>query len=233
MPLMRSYYQNAWLQRPWLVLLALAAAPVFPAAAQGGTGTHVELIPLPVAGTSDTTTTLPVAVSQVDSGGSFVVEVWAQTDDPQGLSSVSTTIQFTQSVAMVSGVTHTTLFSQLTGSDVDNVAGTIVGLTGSHLSTCADQVGVTPMWGRVAILDMQAIGSGTLVVASADTGLLAFGTAICGVGDLLPSQVTYGSAALTVAGAPIPTVSEWGLVVLTLMLMSAGTVAILRRAPCA
>ena len=97
------------------------------------------------------------------------------------------------------------------------------------MSTCVDQVGVAPTWARVAVIEMQAVGSGSLVVESADTGLPALGTAICGVGDLSPAQVAYGIATLTVTAPPIPTVSQWGLMALALMLLGAGTVAITRR----
>ena len=130
---------------------------------------------------------------------------------------------------MVSGVTHTTLFSELPSGDVDNAAGLVVGLSGSHLSPCVDQVGVVPTWARVAILEVQTAGSGSLVIESADTGLPALGTAICGVGDLSPSQVAYGSTTLTVAPPIIPTVSHWGLVFLTGSLMTVGMMTIKRR----
>jgi len=189
----------------------------------------VELVPLQVAGPTDTTTTLPTPVTQVVPGDSFALEVWARTDDAQGLSSVSMNIQFSPAVAVVNTVTHSTIFSELQGGTVDNVAGTVAGLTGSHLSSCADQVGVAPTWARVAVLDMQAVGAGSLVVTSGDTGVLALGTAVCGFGDLLPAQVSYGVATLPVSTTPIPTVSTWGLVVLSLLLLAAGTVVALPR----
>ena len=91
-------------------------------------------------------------------------------------------------------------------------------------------MGVAPTWARAAILEMQVVGSGLLVVESADTGLPALGTAICGVGDLSPSQVAYGTTTVTVTGPLIPTVSQWGLIILALLLSSAATVAITRRA---
>ncbi len=225
MQLMKSTHQHAWLFAMGAALFALLGASPRQAAAQT---VAIELVPVPNAGPNDTTTTLPTPLSLVGPGGSFVVEVWARTDNTQGLSSVSTTVQFDPSLAAVSGITHTALFPELPSGTIDNAAGQVVGLSGSHLSSCVDQVGLTPTWARVALLDMQATGTGSLVIQSADTGQPALGTAICGIGDLLPSQVAYGTAALTVA-APIPTVSQWGLVVLVLLVLIIGSVTILQQ----
>lgn len=223
--------RTTWLPAMGAALLALGVAVPTLAAGKGGTVAVIELVPLSAAGSGDTAAELPAPLNQVDPGESFVVEVWARTDDSQGLSSVSTTVSFDPAVAVVDGVIHTMLFSELLSGDVDNAAGLVVGLSGSHLSSCSDQVGVAPIWARVAMIQMQAVGAGSLVVESADTGLLALGTAICGVGDLSPSQVAYGTAALTVTAPPIPTVSQWGLMALALMLLVVGTVAITRRTP--
>ncbi len=229
MPAMKLNRKNPCLPLTRAILLAVVIAWSTPAVGRGGTVASIELVPLLTAGPGDTTTTLPSPLIQVAPGEPFVVEIWARTGNSQGISSASMTIQFDPSVAIVTSVNHTTLFSSLPNGEVDNVAGLVVGLSGSHLSTCADQVGVMPTWARVAVLDMQAADSGSLVVTSADTGIIAFGTAICGVGDLLPSQVAYGAATLTVTGPPIPTVSQWGLIALTLMLLTAGTIIIKRR----
>ncbi len=229
MQVKRLIRRAAWLPAAGAALLALGVAVPTRAAGKGGTVAVIELVPLSAAGSGDTTSELPAPLDQVDPGESFVVEVWARTDNSMGLSSVSTTISFDPAIAMVDSVIHTVLFSELLSGDVDNDAGLVVGLSGSHLSSCSDQVGVAPNWARVAMIQMQAVGSGLLVVESADTELPALGTAICGVGDLPPSQVAYGTATLTVTAPPIPTVSQWGLMALALMLLSAGTVAIARR----
>ncbi len=221
--------KRAWSHAFSAVLLALFVTPLTPAIGQVA---FVELIPLQAASASDTTTTLPTALKQLDLGQAFVVEVWAQTSDTQGLSSVSTTIQYDPAIATVTGVIHTTLFSELSSGTEDNILGTVAGLSGSHLSSCVDQVGVTPAWARVAILNMLTESTGSLFVQSADTGMPALGTAICGVGDLLPAQVAYGSATLNVSGAPIPTISQWGLIVLVLMMLSVGSVTFSRRTRC-
>jgi len=229
MALMRSTQENARLLVTGAAMLVCLIALPLPANAQTAPVASIELVPVSAAGPSDTTTTLPAPLVEVASGQSFVVEVWARTDDSRGLSSVSTTILFDPAAAVVSGVIHTALFSQLPRGNVDKVLGVVTGLSGSHLSSCVDQVGVTPTWARVAILEMQAAGGGTLPVASSDTGLLALGTAVCGLGDLLPTQVAYGGATLTVTVSTVPTVSLWGVVLLALLMLSAGTVAVARR----
>ncbi len=231
MPVMRFIHRNTCLLVTGAALLAMAAASTTTVAVPGVPVAFIELVPLSTASPGDTITSLPAPLAQVDPGASFVVEVWARTDDTQGLSSVSMNIQFDPTIAVVTGVTHTTLFSSLLSGTVDNANGLVVGLSGSHLSSCADQVGVTPTWARVAILDMQAVDSGVLVVNAVDTGLPALGTAICGVGDLLPSQVAYGTATLTVTAPPIPTVSQWGLMILTLLTLTTGTIVYSKRRP--
>lgn len=227
MKLIKPTSPDTWLPLMSVAMVVLMAASPPTAVAQ--TVATVELVPVSTAGPSDTSTTLPTPLTLVGPGGSFILEVWARTDNPQGLSSVSTTVQFDPTLAIVSVVTHTALFPELPSGSVDNAAGFVAGLSGSHLSSCVDQVGVTPTWARVALLDMQATGSGSLVIQSADTGQPALGTAICGVGDLLPSQVAYGSATLTVTAPPIPTVSQWGLLVLVLLVLIIGSVTIMRQ----
>lgn len=227
MPFMRVIQRRGSNSAVGAALLVLAAGTT-PGAAQ--TVAVIELVPLSAASLSDTTTTLPAPLNEVDPGVTFVVEVWARTDDSRGLSSVSATLQFDPAIASVNSVTHTQLFSELTSGVVDNTAGLVTGLSGSHLSSCVDQVGFTPTWARVAILNMQADGTGSLLIESGDTGSPALGTAVCGLGDLLPAQIAYGTATLTITGPPIPTVSQWGLVILALLLTSVATVLISRRA---
>ncbi len=229
MPMIQHISPAGW--RPFVGTAMLAMLIALPSQAAGQVAT-IELVPVSAAGPSDTAVALPSPLGQADVGQLFVVEVWAQTTDSQGLSSVSATLQFDPAVAVVNTVTHTALFSELPSGTVDNVAGFVVGLSGSHLSTCADQVGVSPNWARVAVLDIQVTDFGSVVVVdSADTGVPALGTAICGVGDLSPAQVAYGSATLSVNGPITPTVSQWGLMVLVLLLLAAGTLVITRRMP--
>ncbi len=206
----------------------VVAASSLPASARAGTIASIELIPVGSASPDDTASALPTALAVVEPGATFAVEVWAQTIDSPGLSSVSATLSFDPSIAEVTGITHTALFSELPTGTPDNVAGLVVGLSGSHLSTCADQVGVSPSWARVAIIDMQAIASGSLVIASADTGMLALGTAICGIGDLSPANVSYGLTTFPVTSDAIPAISEWGVALMGLLLLTAGTLAITR-----
>lgn len=204
---------------------------VSPAVSLGiGTVAVIELVPQLAASADDVTMTLPTALTQVEVGDSFVIEVWAQTLEPQGLSSVSTSIGYDSTLAEVTNVTHTALFSELNNAEIDNSLGLIANLSGSHLSTCVDQVGVAPQWARVAVIAVQATASGSLVMQAGDTGSLTFGTAICGVGDLPPAQIAYGMASVTIVDAPIPAVSTWGLIVTALLIMAAGSIMIDQKA---
>ncbi|MCH7995689.1 MAG: hypothetical protein IIB57_14770, partial [Planctomycetes bacterium] len=60
-------------------------------------------------------------------------------------------------------------------------------------------------------------------------GSLVFGTAVCGVGDLDPANITYGAVSVIVGDLNIPAVSEWGLIVMFLLVLVAGTLVYMRR----
>ncbi len=154
---------------------------------------EIRIVALPSASASDTMSTLPNSSTQFLNDASFVVEVWAQTTHANGLSSVSTDIAFTSTLANVTNITHSAKFNVLTGGTVNNTNGTIDNLSGSHLGPCSDAVGVSPNWARVAMLNVTASASGTLLVQTGPTGSPIYGTAICGVGNITDAQIVFGS----------------------------------------
>lgn len=194
-----------------------------------GAPAEIRLIVVASPSPSDVTATLPPTLSYVHESTPFYCEVWAQTTNASGLSSVSLDLLFDP--VLVSGVSiiHSTLFGGLTNGSIDNTSGVIDDLSGSHVGPCTDAVAVAPNWARVAIIDMSAIGYGTTSLQAAATGSPAFGTAICGVGDISPAQIQYSAAALGIGEPLVPTVSQWGLVILALCLLLAGTVVLRGR----
>lgn len=156
----------------------------------------IRLVALPSASASDTLTTLPTSSTQLLNDASFVVEMWAQTTHANGLSSVSADVAFTSALASVNNITHSATFNVLTSGTINNTNGTIDNLSGSHLGPCSDAVGMSPNWARVAILNMTASASGTLVVQTAPAGSPIYGTAICGVGNLADAQIVFGSVSV-------------------------------------
>lgn len=219
--------------RQWLLtgaaILATCASTSVVTAGQprGGSAATVALVPLTAAGPDDRLSALPTAEHYAALGGTFIVEVWAQTADPAGLSSVSTDIAFDTTVS-VNSVTHTALFSELGHDIIDNPAGRIDDLSGSHLGPCTDLVGVAPEWARVAIIEMAADSPGLVTIASSDPGSLIYGTAVCGVGDLDPATISYGSDFVAVGQVPVPAVTTWGLAAMTLLVAVAATLAFRR-----
>jgi hypothetical protein len=145
---------------------------------------------------SDTVTTLPTSSTHFLNDASFVVEVWAQTTDARGLSSVSADVAFTATRASVTGITHSATFNVLTAGATNNADETIDNLSGSHLGPCSDAVAASPNWVRVAILNVTASASGALLVQTGPTGSPIYGTAICGVGNLGDAQIVFGSVSV-------------------------------------
>ena len=188
----------------------------------------INLVILSAPSGSDTGSSLPVSQSVAAPGSTFFVEVWAQTTHPNGLTSVSLDIAFDSTLATGVSITHTALFSELQNGTIDNPSGLVDDLSGSHLGPCADAVGVSPNWARVAVMETSALGEGTLLLVSAPTGSPAFGTAICAVGDIDPAEVSFGEITLHIIGGDIPAVSEWGLLVMGLLVLVAGTLVMPR-----
>ncbi|MFQ5463651.1 MAG: cohesin domain-containing protein, partial [Phycisphaerae bacterium] len=154
---------------------------------------------------TDTSTTLPLSdATAFVAGETFLVEVWAQTTHPSGLSAVSLDIQFDPlEVAVVlpgtppfsAGIFHGLLFTGLTNGTADNVAGIVDDLSGSYVpgaGCAASPVGDGPInWVRVAIVEMQALVDGSPMIAPGPTGNPVFGTAACGLANSPESDITY------------------------------------------
>lgn len=193
----------------------------------------IELVPLSAPGPvgQDQAAALPVPETAIPVGGTTFVEIWAQTTDANGLAQVTTDLSFDPSLLSGVNVTHTALFSVFpcgAAGDpfpcvggIDNVAGVIDNISGSHLSgMCADQVGVAPNWARVAIVEMAGTAEGFALLQSSDANDPTFVVSNCG--SLIPPAVQFGSTIITI-GQPVPTVSTWGMIVMTLLLLTGGT----------
>jgi len=208
------------------VIMAMAWTPF---AQAGGGLVSVALIPRSAAGPGDQTAALPTPETGWLPGSIPVVEVWAQTVDSSGLSSVSVDVAFTSNLS-VTGVTPTVLFSELTHGIIDNAAGVIDDLSGSHLSQCTDQIGVAPQWARLAVIQLSADAAGVATVQALPSDSMVYGTAVCGVGDVNPTNITFGQATLQVGDVAIPALSDWGLVIMTSLLLVVATLILNARA---
>ena len=217
----RRRYYIAWAMTSIFVLMHGAAETL-------GAVVDINLVALSAASGSDTASSLPASQSTVAPGSTFFVEVWAQTTHPNGLTSVSLDIAFDSTLATGVSITHAALFSELQNGTIDNPNGLVDDLSGSHLGPCTDAVGVSPNWARVTVIEMSALGEGTLLLESAPTGSPAFGTAICAVGDVDPAEVSFGAIGLHMIEGDIPAVSEWGLLVMGLLVLVAGTLVMPR-----
>jgi len=193
--------------------------------------TEFRLAALSAPSGSETSASVPASQFNFALGSSIYLEVWVQTTDPNGLSSASLDLTFDPALAGGIAITPTALFSSLTHGIIDNGAGLIDDLSGSHLGPCTDAVAVAPNWARLAIVEFAANAEGVLHLNGAPTGSVIYGTAVCGVGDIDPGSVAYGSVTVSLGDAGIPAASTWGVLTMTLLLVIAGTLLMTRRWP--
>jgi hypothetical protein len=175
----------------------------------------------------ETANVLPSSQAAFQIGSDFVCEIWATTGNGSGLSSISVDVSFDPGIVSAGAITHAPLFSALPNGTIG--PGLVDNLSGSHLGACTDAVGVSPTWARVAVVDLTAVDVGIGVVQLLETGNPAYGSAICGVGDIDPQQVLFGSAGVQITVTGIPTLSAWGIVALFLLTATAGSVIASRR----
>jgi len=177
-------------------LVAAALCVMYADAAWGQTA-EIRLVAPANPSPSDVVATLPTSQSYYLNDAVFVVEVWAQTSNSNGLSSVSADVSFDPALANLTAITHSTVFGVLTHGAINNLSGLVDDLSGSHLGPCTDALGVAPNWARVATLDASAMASGVLTFQSAATGSAVYNTSLCGVGDIPDAQVAFGSVTVT------------------------------------
>src|SRR3990172_9269781 len=103
------------------------------ASAASGAVVDFQLTALSTPSGSDTAVTVPTSQPSFALGSSIFLEVWAQTTNANGLSSASLDLLFNSSSATAVSVTHSSIFSTLTHSSINNPSGVIDELSGSHL----------------------------------------------------------------------------------------------------
>ncbi|UCE58164.1 MAG: DNRLRE domain-containing protein [Phycisphaerales bacterium] len=166
----------------------------------------IELVTVDTPSAGDETTVLPTAQTEYEPGQTFFAEVWAQTVEATGLTSVTTDIFFDNAVVSAVDIEHTTLFMFWPNGAIDNTAGEINVLSGTVLPTspdpCTPPAGFEPSWGRVAIIEMYADALGSSPIVSADSGQGPsglYGTAICNeFFNLDPSEIDFRQTVVNV-----------------------------------
>ncbi|MCO6439044.1 MAG: hypothetical protein J5J06_18280 [Phycisphaerae bacterium] len=153
---------------------------------------------------SDSAASVPISQTNFDVSAVVFLEVWVQTDNPNGLSSASLDLQFDSSRVTAASVTASSIFAELVHGVIDNPGGVIDDLSGSHLGACADVIAVAPMWARVAIVEFIADAEGGVLFEAGATGSDIYGSAICGVGDVDPIDILYDTVSITVGNAEVP-----------------------------
>jgi hypothetical protein len=209
------------------LLLGLAVVLALSGSANGAV-ISFRLAALSSPSTNDQVKSVPASRTNFALGSSIFLEVWVQTINPSGLSSASLDLSFESSLATAVEVTHSSVFSALVHSLINNPAGFIDDLSGSHLGPCADAVGVSPNWGRVAVVEFTANADGVLTFRSLPSGSPVYGSAICGVGDINPNDISFNPVIVAIGPAAIPATSPSSLMAMSLLILIAGSIALSR-----
>lgn len=210
------------------VPLCMTAVCLAVASAAKGAVVDFQLTALTAPSGSDVASTVPPSQNSFALTSSIFLEVWAQTSNSNGVSSASVDLLFNSSLTTAVSVTHSSTFSALTHSAIDNPSGVVDDLSGSHLGPCTDAIAVAPNWSRVAVVEFTADAEGPLSIQAVATGSQVYGTALCGLGDVDPANIGFDSVTATVGDAAIPATSTWGLVTMSLLILVAGTIAFRR-----
>ncbi len=206
----------------------VAVVVLVAASAANGAVVDFQLTALATPSGSDTAATVPASQPTFALGSSMFLEVWIETANSNGVSSASVDLSFNSSLTTAVSVTHSSVFSTLTHSSINNPLGVVDDLSGSHLGPCTDAIAVAPSWARVAVVEFTANANGALTIQAVAAGSPVYGTALCGLGDVDPANISFDSVTVTLGDAPIPAVSTWGLVAMSLFILVAGTIALRR-----
>lgn len=148
---------------------------------------------------------------------SFVVELWASDigDLNTGITGLFVDLDFNPPDLQVTSLTNSATFSTLADGSFDNGAGTVTNFGGTNFSP----QGIEPTWVKIGEVAFTASNEGPSDIISSlgVGGLGVFGRPPPGPGETRLGDTTYGCT------VPVPTVSQWGTVVLTLLLATAGT----------
>ncbi len=131
----RKYDDDPTMTYPSTATGATAARSVFAATSSTGSTPEidVQLVPVTTVGASDTTATLPSAVSQVAAGGSFYVEVWAENADgtSNGITGADLDISFDPTKVSAGTINHGSIYDTLTSGTVNNTTGVVTDFSGN------------------------------------------------------------------------------------------------------
>jgi len=193
-----------------------------------GASAEFRLAALPAPSSTGTSTVVPPSQTGFASGATVYLEVWVQTAAAEGLSSASLDVSFNPLRAAAAAITASPIFAELQHGTIDNAVGMIDDLSGSHLGPCTDGVATSPDWVRMAVVELTANADGPLRFDALPSGSAVYGTALCGVGDIDPTDITYRPATVLVGDQSIPAASTWGLIAMGLLLLVAGTLLVNR-----
>lgn len=172
-------------------------------AAPSAAAATVALVALDTPGPGGDVGPLPSSIATVPFGGTFFLEVWAQTTSANGLAQVSADIAFDPAAAEAVAIVHTAPFDLFRAGTIDNAVGLLDDVSGSHspdTPPCSDGLGASPLWARLAIIEMRAEAAGLASFVPGASGSPIFVVSECGSFEV-PS-VGYVGASVRIEEAP-------------------------------
>lgn len=183
-----------------LIALVCMAATVCWGDAYGSSRVSLRVVAVETPGLSDETDLLPTSRTRFLDGSGFSLELWASTVEPGGFASVYADLNFGHGPLTAIDLTATELFDLFPSGHMNDQG--VDDMGGSHQGPvdCGQPVGVEPHWVRVAIVEMQVDGVGTVALRLVGSDSLVFGTAICGeLGNVRPEEIDFGMPLLVTA----------------------------------
>ena len=158
-----------------------------------GTEVDVRLVPLATPSSSDTATTLPVALADVPAGNSFYLEVWTKdTGTPaQGISGGFLDIQYNPALLNATGLSNGSTYTLFPSGTIDNLSG-MVDDFGGDWSVSGPTPGLTS-WARLGYIDFTRTVAGAVTFTPSASTLDEF------------SRFSGGSASWSQVNAPAAT----------------------------
>jgi hypothetical protein len=191
------------------------------------TDVELRLVPLIAPSGLDATTDPDALPGQLCSisplPSTFTLELW--TSDigvlNTGVTGFFADLAFDPNILQVNGVTNGASFPILSGGSFDNIAGTVTNFGGLNQTA----QGIEPQWAKLGHVQFTAIGAAPTQITSA---VGAGGVGVFGRPPPPPAEIRLGAAEY---GCPplIPTVSQWGMIVRALLVLTAGTILFRKR----
>ena len=195
-------FPTAWVPAPSGASAETEA--LFTEAAAPGSLVDVELVAVATPTSTDTVATLPLSLTTVGAGGTYVVEVWVQSLNGEGIVGGFVDLLYTTAQADVVGAPqHGGVFTDLVLGTVNEAAGLVDDLGGAVSPSVTTLPGIAPQWARLGFVTLTSTGTGPVTFTARESIPFALENT-----EPLPGQVDFDSITLNAAANRPPVVDD-------------------------